>query len=134
MKNPIIIGIGSPFGMDRLGWDVIDYLESHKLHAIIHCQLVKLDSPATELLTWLDINKQIIIIDALDGNYERGKVVQLKMSDLPKNNKKLSSHGVGLSDALQLADTLGQLPQDILIIGMENGGNINGSPQHEHIK
>ena len=120
--------------MDRLGWDVIDYLEDHRPHAIKHSQLVKLDRPATELLTWLDIDKQIIIIDALDGNYERGKVVRLRMSDLPKNNKKLSSHGVGLSDALQLADALGQLPKGLLIIGLETGGNINGSPEHEHIK
>lgn len=134
MKNPIIIGIGSPFGIDRLGWDVIDYLENHKPHAIKHSQLVKLDRPATELLSWLDIDKQIIIIDAIDGNGARGKVVRLEMNDIPDSNKKLSSHGVGLSDALQLADALGQLPEDLLIIGLETGGNINGSPEHEHIK
>ncbi len=117
MKNPIIIGIGSPFGMDRLGWDVIDYLEKHKPRTIIHSQLVKLDHPATELLSYLDMDEQVIIIDAIDGNHEMGKVVRLTINDIPDINKKLSSHGMGLSDTLKLADALGRLPQDLLIIG-----------------
>lgn len=134
MKNLKIIGIGSPFGMDRLGWDTVDYLKKHKQHAIKHSQLIKLDRPATELLGYLDKEKKIIIIDAINGNDETGKVLQLTVTDLPETGSNLSSHGIGLSDALQLADTLGQLPSDLLIIGMETGGKTNEAPAPAHIK
>jgi len=134
MKDLKIIGIGSPYGMDRAGWQVIDYLVKYKQQDMKNSQLLKLDRPATELLGHLNNDEKTIIIDAVHGNDEVGTVVRLKLNDIPESNKKLSSHGVGLSDALQLADALGQLPKELLIFGLETGGDIICTLKPEYIR
>ncbi len=134
MSKTNIIGIGSPFGMDRIGWDVIDYLQQQAEQLIRDCRLVKLDRPGTELITLFDKEAKNIIIDAIQSDHETGEVLCLEINDIPKANSKFSSHSIGLADTLQLADILNQLPEQMKVIGKIIGSSSDSEPDPEQVR
>lgn len=128
-----VIGVGSPFGSDRAGWEVIDHLQNSPEIAD-DCELVKLDRPASELLTYLEADRRTIIIDAIQGPFRKGEVVVLQKEDFPGIRPALSSHGIGLAEALRLAETLQQLPADLVVVGLEVGNDANWTLEDSQVK
>ncbi len=56
----IVIGIGSPHGDDRAGWEVID-----RLHDVVPQRIVlRKASVPHDLLDWLDVTTETHLIDA----------------------------------------------------------------------
>jgi hydrogenase maturation protease len=117
MSNPVIIGIGSPFGADRAGWDVIDYIDEHHAN---RCKLVKVDN-AAKLLPYMNANDHVIMIDAIRGRADQARIVQIGIDDIADTIDRFSSHGIGIADVLRLATTLGQLPERLMILGLNIG-------------
>ena len=117
MNNTIIAGIGSPFGADRAGWDVIDYIAEH--YPAIG-RLVKVDNPAM-LMPHMSVDKQVVLIDAVRGKTGHARVLEFEAGDISAVRNRFSSHGIGVSDILQLATTLRQLPERLCILGLETG-------------
>ena len=141
-----IIGIGSPMPGDQLGWQVIDQLQQLRQHCDIELdpygspqpanqpqstepvQLIKLDRPGSGLLDYLDVEKKVILIDAImSEQHDFGEIIHLDAHQLaaPADNvatreqpSLLSSHGFGLKEALQLARQLKRLPRNCMIMGI----------------
>ena len=114
-----IIGIGSPFGADRLGWQAIDLLAGASLPAT---ELLKLDRPGSELIRYLAGVDEVVIIDAVQsGGCRPGTVLALARSDLACLPALNSSHGFGVAEALALAERLDALPARIRLLGIEAG-------------
>jgi hydrogenase maturation protease len=113
----VVAGLGSPFGDDRAGWRVIEELQRSQLPA----RLIALHE-ATELVEELAGCKRLIVVDACRSRRRDGEVTRLEWPD-PRiaARHSHSTHGVGLSSALELAKRLGRLPASVEIFGIEIG-------------
>lgn len=120
-----IVGIGSPFGADQLGWIAIDTLSSCNLP---DCELIKLDRPGSALLDYFRGVKCIILIDAVDQNKLPGCVDLIQPEQLDQMRCLTSSHGFGVAEAVVLADQLGELPPQLYLIGIQMGEDLSQVP------
>lgn len=103
-----VIGIGSPAGDDRVGWALIEQLQQ-RLPYQHRLRLLALDRPGAALLEPLRQAEETWLIDALLAA-PAGTILHPDRATLTQG-LTASSHGFGLSDSLQLAETLGQLPE-----------------------
>jgi hydrogenase maturation protease len=120
-----LLGIGSPFGADRLAWQAIDYLAGLGLR---DCELFKLDRPGCQLISHFQSAEQVVIIDALRLDDHPGRVTSIDLEQLSQFEYLTSSHGFGVSEALALARQLGELPTRLHILGIYTGDDINQPP------
>lgn len=123
-----VIGIGSPFGADQLGWRVIDYLQQSEVPKSKSANAVvfnKLDRPGSGVIDQLQHADAAILIDAICSNlYAEHQVVVMRVDELlnlldDQHNsiKLLSSHDFGLLEAIQLAKSLNVLPEETILLG-----------------
>lgn len=112
----VIVGIGSPHGDDQLGWVVVDRLRP-RLPAGITADKV---NGGLELLECLDGHDAAAIIDAAAPAGRPGTVRSFAWPSAELTPCALwSTHGLGLVQALQLAETLGSLPGHVRIYTIE---------------
>lgn len=119
-----IIGIGSPLGLDRIGWEAVQGLRRRGLaqqfpHSDI--ELFSSDRPGSRLVTLLEHAPAAILVDAMQGDTTRGDVHRFTAEDLPAYPGVVSSHDVGVAQALALGAALGQLPPRLVVYGIEIG-------------
>ncbi|MEN8166826.1 MAG: hydrogenase maturation protease [Pseudomonadota bacterium] len=125
--NRRIIGIGSPFGADQLGWRAIDLLQTE----LTGCELIKLDRPGSDLIRYFQGLDDVVLIDAVQAGRSPGSARRLEMEDLSNAECQTSSHGFGVADALRMAARLDLLPPQLILIGVETGGDLTSIPDIE---
>jgi hydrogenase maturation protease len=112
----LILGLGSPHGDDQLGWVAIDRLRP-RLPAGIIAHKVR---DASDLLEYLDRQETAIVIDAVAPAGQPGTIRSFEWPCAELADcVPLSTHGLGLVDALHLAKTLGRLPRRVTIHTIE---------------
>lgn len=122
MPKARIIGIGSPFGDDVLGFHAIELIERSGL---LRCyppgwiELRRLDRPGPELIEHLQDLDLAVLIDAMHSGATPGSVRVLRPAELDALIKPVSSHGFDLGATLRLAHALGALPRRLHILGIE---------------
>jgi sulfhydrogenase subunit alpha len=122
----LVIGIGSPHGSDSLGWEVIRALQQDKvLSQQPGLSLFCMDRPGIHLLDVMKSSDRVILVDAVATEQPLGSLVRLAMEDIKAGDSKMSTHGIGLAETLEIGRTLQQLPQQILVLGLETGGDLN---------
>jgi hydrogenase maturation protease len=124
MTKLLIIGVGSPFGDDQLGWQVVNAVEEQlSAHGLISegLKLICADRPGLHLLELMREAESVILIDAVKTNALAGTIHCFQTEDLTSSQLVHSSHAVGVSEALQLGEALGMLPDSIIIYGIEIG-------------
>ena len=121
--SPIrIIGVGSPFGQDRYGWQAVDALRDSDLLQHYPDGLVSLhrcDRPGMDLLNVMRGADGVIIIDAVQSAAVPGTLHCLDARDPIVESELLSTHGFGVAATLELGRALGELPQYIRIVAIE---------------
>ncbi|MEW6648415.1 MAG: hydrogenase maturation protease [Pseudomonadota bacterium] len=123
-KSILILGVGSPFGADRLGWQAVAALERQSLAAQfphLDIKFEQSDRPGSRLLTLLGQADAAIIIDAMHSGLPAGSVRRFSVAQLSAETGLMSTHGFGVADALALGRALGGLPGEIVIVGIEMG-------------
>jgi hydrogenase maturation protease len=125
-----VIGIGSPSGDDQAGWLVIDAL-ANRLPPDI--EIIKLDRPGSTLIPLLENADQVILIDAMQGGGLPGEIRHFSKDDWAGYRTGLSSHGLGVFEALMLARELGVLPEELDLYGIEIGSVLEGNQPSEAI-
>lgn len=121
MKPVSIIGIGSPFGVDRLGWDAVYQLKEYLIKQAIDCEsisFVTLDRPGISLIDYMDGIDNVILIDALNAGGKPGRALRLKFDQIDPTQSLNSTHGFGVAETLSLARILNRLPDKLVLIGM----------------
>lgn len=113
-----IVGIGSPFGDDKVAWRVIELLQG-QLPADI--DLIALDRPGAALVNWMQDVTWLLLIDALSSGTEPGSVVKIDPQTLAADTGAITSHALRLEASLRLATALGCLPHRLDIYGIELG-------------
>jgi hydrogenase maturation protease len=113
-REPLIIGIGSPHGDDQAGWLVVDELSSH---GAVNARKV---ANGVELLSALEGAADAVIVDASAPCGVPGRVrwFAWPIGDLAAV-QPISTHGLGLVEALRLADALRLAPRRLTIVTVE---------------
>jgi hydrogenase maturation protease len=131
-----IIGIGSPFGDDRLGWMAAQVLQSSvgTQSAAGQIEITALDRPGAALISEWNGADAVILIDAVRSGATPGTLHCLAPDRLDTGITVTSSHGLGIAAALELAQTLDELPDKLCLCGIEidpshTGENLSPSVQ-----
>jgi hydrogenase maturation protease len=128
--STLVVGVGSPFGDDRVGWDVVTALEvalQAGLAPLRDVRTCAFDRPGALLVEALQGVQHAVIVDAALGpGVPAGTMRWLDERDI-EPGPGASSHGFGLAEALALARALGTAPErvDLLAIyadGFEGDG------------
>ena len=114
-----VLGIGSPSGDDQAGWLTVDVLLARNLHLGREVIIEKLDRPGVNLIAMLEDTPWVILVDAMHSNGQVGQIQRFDQHDWPHYRQGLSSHGLGVLDALTLARELGCLPARLDVYGIE---------------
>lgn len=114
-----VLGVGSPFGDDQLGWRLVAAFESLGDETGLDCMALALDRPGAGLIHALTGARGAILVDALQGMGNPGRIHCLAAADLLQSGGCFSSHGFGVAEALGLAAELDLLPQHFRVLGVE---------------
>lgn len=116
-----IIGIGSPVEGDTVGLELVDMLQQQPIwRQNPAIEWLQLERPGAALLSYFVGADSICLVDALDGDVDRG-VVELDVKALMLESGALSSHQFGVAETLRLAQSLNQLPPRLIIFGVGKG-------------
>ncbi len=116
-----VIGIGSPFGADAIGWRAIERLRASSAAARwgARVQLSALDRPGAALLAHWRGAQQVILIDAMRSGAAPGTVRRFAAHELAQARSLRSTHGFGVREVLALAEVLGERPANLILFGVE---------------
>ncbi|HEX7972633.1 MAG TPA: hydrogenase maturation protease [Thiobacillus sp.] len=129
-----IFGIGSPSGDDQAGWLTVDALLASGLHENDATVIEKLDRPGVNLIPLLEDAAHVLLVDAMQGGGEPGRILRLDEQDWSDYRQGVSSHGFGVLDALLLARELGGLPPRLDLYGIEIGSASPGAVPGEAVQ
>ncbi len=110
-----VLALGSSHADDQLGWRCVELLRPQ----------LPLEIPVLSLSQPLDLVdhargcERLFLIDAAAGDGPPGSIVRLRWPD-PRIEAaaSASSHGLGLPEALRLAESLGCLPREVIVFAM----------------
>ncbi len=114
MSAPLLIGIGSPYGDDQVGWRVIEAVQS----ADLSLSAVRCETPVTTLLALLQQSDEVILVDAVAYEAPVGTVLCWSGAEVMQAQSAVSSHGFNLASLLALADSLSMLPRSLTVYGV----------------
>ncbi len=120
-----VLGIGSSFGDDQVGWCCIEALKSKSaLQGHVSNQELILeicDRPGLHLINLLQGFNSVFLIDAIKTDAAIGTIHRFEEQQTEFSFNTLSSHGFGVAQALQLGSSLNMLPREIILYGIEIG-------------
>lgn len=122
MKGLRVLGIGSPFGDDQLGWEVVRLLQQRPaLQAFISNQLhlFYCDRPGMHLLELMRDAQTVFLIDAVKTGAEIGTLHCFKNDEISAATTSLSTHGLGVTIAMKMGQILQILPPNVILYGVE---------------
>ena len=112
-----IIGIGSPFGDDACGLAAARQLADPPPAG---SEVIAADRPGAGLIELLDGVEATILIDAVRSGSPPGTLHDLDLRELLRSPVRVvSSHDLGVAEAVQLAAALGRLPARGRLLGIE---------------
>lgn len=126
----LILGVGSHHGDDCIGWRVIEELRRLGIEERSLCQL----AIPMQILDRIGEASEIHIVDAARGLADDESYRRLSF-DSTQTAESLGTHGIGIHEALQFAQSLGQ-SVDHVVIWLGHGESFAPmappSPRAEH--
>lgn len=123
-----VIGIGNPDrGDDGAGWAVARLLRDEPPPGV---EIIEHDGEVSSLLACFDGVPAVCLIDACLSGASAGAVHRFDAAakPLPQDLFSLSTHGLGLAEAIELARSLGQLPECCIVYAIEGLAFAPGTP------
>jgi hydrogenase maturation protease len=113
--STLLVGIGSPFGGDRVGWLVAEEIERRLVGKIdVRCARAPAD-----LLDWLVGVDRLVICDACRDTRQAGTWMRFDWPAVEIADVEFAgTHDMNLPATLKLAERLGLLPKRTTIWGM----------------
>lgn len=121
MRVPLlVIGVGNEYcGDDGAGLAVVRALQARQSASCV--RFLECDGNCTALLDAWQTAERVILIDAVTSGARPGTIycVDPLIQSLPAKWIFFSTHALGIAETVALAQTLGQLPPNLLIYGIE---------------
>lgn len=124
MRRIIVVGVGSPYGDDSLGWEVVRQLRLHPKIQRLSAQDVVIqcaDRPGIELLNIMNQARAALIIDAAVSDYPPGTITRFENADIDTVLQSTSTHDFGVLETIALGRALNKLPERAVILGITIG-------------
>lgn len=117
MALPLLIGVGT---LDA-GDDAAGRLVARHLHGAGGFDVVGLTGIAADLLLAFEGRDRVLVVDACRAGGAPGEVhrIDAHRDALPAGLSLTSSHGMGVAEAVQLAQALGMMPARLAIWAIE---------------
>lgn len=115
-----VLGIGSPFGDDQVGWKIAEALKQQDglpSTVIIESH----DRPGARLIDFMGNAELVFLIDAVQTGQEIGTVHRFENNEIDEIKNMISTHDMGIAQALQLGRALDVLPEQVVLYGVEIG-------------
>lgn len=115
----LIIGIGNPYRRDdAVGLIVARALREKNLDNI---EVLELSGEGSALIEAWQGAERVIVIDAVCSDATPGTIFRFETHRQPIPTKffRYSTHNFGLAEAIELARSLGQLPKELIVYGIE---------------
>ncbi len=116
-----ILCIGSPFGGDATAWAVGEQLIELGLPKT--CEVRLLDRPGMRLLEAMQGAAAVLLLDA-SQDIAPGRLHRVESLDELQPASPRSSHGIGVAEALRLAERLGRLPARLSVYAIGAGATL----------
>ena len=119
--RPLVIGVGNRHrGDDAVGPHVAELVRS----ATAAADTMVIDGDLSALpLSW-EADQEVVVVDAMASGRAAGtiEVMDGLTDDVSVDRRPVSSHGIGLADAIGLARVLGRLPRELTVVLIEGAG------------
>jgi hydrogenase maturation protease len=111
-----VVGVGTPRGDDAAGLAVAEALARHALPPGVSVHLC--ERPVPDLLDALEGADAALLVDAARTGAAPGTLRRLGRAELARSASP-SSHGLGVAEALALAEALGRAPARVELLALE---------------
>lgn len=120
MKTTLVLGLGNTImSDDGIGPALIGRLEASG-RVPVGVELLDGGTLGLDLLPQLEGVQRLILLDAVETGQPPGSVVRLSGDEVPMAlETKLSPHQMGMKDLLAVARLMGQLPEEIVLFGVQ---------------
>jgi hydrogenase maturation protease len=116
----LVVGVGSPHGDDRVGWEVIAELDAAL--RLEPCpgpvRTCACDRPGAGLVALLRGAQRLVLVDAAYMPGDAAGALRWLRPERVRASVAASSHGFGVGQALALAQALGELPRDVQVLAI----------------
>jgi hydrogenase maturation protease len=134
VSRTLVIGIGN----DERGDDGAGRLVARLLRGRLpgDVEIVELDGEASALLASLEGAEAVFLVDAAVSGAAPGSIERFDCArePLPKSTLAVSTHGLGVAEAVELARALGRLPQCCVLYAIEAATVAAGAPLSEAVR
>lgn len=115
----LVVGCGNLMAADDgIGIHVASALNHYELPPDV--TVMEAGCPGLDALRLWENERRVIIIDAVISGAEPGTVHVFTSEDvIPREILPLSTHSINLADAIELGKKLGNLPEQLVIVGIE---------------
>jgi len=122
--KPLLIGVGNDFAGD----DVAGRLVARALKGAAGFDVAETHGAAADIVTLMEGRGRVVIVDACRSGAAPGTLHKLDAvaGDLPGWLRAVSSHGIGLAEAVALARLLGSLPPRVEVWAIEGAAFCTG--------
>lgn len=121
-KRVIILGLGNILNHDE-GAGVYALKELGKMlpqESINKIELVDGGVRGMDLLPYVEEASHLLILDAVDGGVEPGKVMEYRKDEIELfYNGRISWHQLGFQEMLAVAKVRGKYPENVHLIGVQ---------------
>jgi len=123
----LVIVVGNEFrGDDGVGYAVARQIKKRDYSGI---EVVEHQRTGADLIARWQGLKTVFLVDAVSSGADPGTVFRFEIPDeiLPKSVFCCSTHSFSVADVIELAKVLGQMPERLIIYGIEGGSFGRGS-------
>jgi len=124
LASTAILGIGSYEDGDNAGLNLIDSLNNDELFKNLKkkgLSLLKLERPGISLNEHIKKYKYVIIVDTIKSANDTTELTWININQLDNPGNRISSHELGVIDSLTWLSSVGELPNNITLLGMSSG-------------
>jgi hydrogenase maturation protease len=116
--NTAVIGVGNEYRRDDgIGPAVVARLAQHDLPGVT---FTVCDGEPSQLIdAWANADLAVVIDAVLCERPKPGRVHRTSLGPLPTGARSASTHGLGIPEAIRLADALDQAPRRLVVYAVE---------------
>jgi len=125
----VIIGIGSPHGLDAVGWKAVEALGASGFAARFRPGLVRLEncSVPAALPALITATRLLVLIDALPERDAANGWCRIERDDLEVVTGAPSSHTLSIAEAVAVCESVAMVAPRIVCFGITTGPGTAGS-------